>query len=91
MCSASLQPIQHDFAVAGIDDRVRYSRIPPHVRLIISSEEKTLFDREIAADDEAISIDLDLRGVQRLIILVDFGENGDVADHLNLCDARITK
>jgi hypothetical protein len=33
-----------------------------------------------------------MRGVRRLTILVDFGEDGsDLGDHLNLCNARLTK
>ncbi len=34
-------------------------------------------------------LSLDLTGVRRLTIEVDFGEGGDAGDHLNLCDVRI--
>jgi hypothetical protein len=36
-------------------------------------------------------VDLDLQGVRRLAVLADFGQEMDVADHLDLCEARILK
>ena len=38
-----------------------------------------------------ITINIDITGVRRLSILVDFGQQLDIADHLHLCNARITK
>ncbi len=75
-------------AVAGIDDRVRPRG---HVRLIIRGDQKVLFDGSIAGSDPPRMLDLDLRGARRLSILVDFGEDMDLADHLDLCDARLVK
>ena len=75
-------------AVAGIDDRVQDAG---NVRLVISGDGKTKFDREIAGRDEAVDIGLDVAGVRRLTVLVDFGSGLDFGDHLNLCNARITK
>jgi hypothetical protein len=75
-------------AVAGIDSRVRDGG---HVRLTIHADERKLFDAPITGKDPATNLDLDVRGAQRLTILVDFGDDLDVADHLNLCDARVTK
>jgi hypothetical protein len=45
----------------------------------------------VTGRDKAFPVDLDITGVKRLKILVDFGEEMDIADHLNLCDARLTK
>ena len=75
-------------AIVGIDDGVR-----PHgnVRLVISGDGQVLRETTVAGTDPPESIDLDLTGVRRLAVLVDFGENLDVADHLNLCEARVTK
>ena len=75
-------------AVAGIDDRVQDSG---HVRLLISGDGKPLFDRQIAGRDEVVEIGLDVANVRRLTLLVDFGDGLDFGDHLNLCNARITK
>jgi hypothetical protein len=38
-----------------------------------------------------VSLTLDLQGVKRLTVLVDFGEDLDVADHLNLCEAKLVE
>jgi hypothetical protein len=74
--------------VAGIDDSVR-----PHgnMRLVIRGDEKVLFESAVAGNEPAKTLDLDLRGVRRLTILADFGTELGVADHLDLCNARIIK
>lgn len=74
--------------IAGLDDSVRPAG---DVRLVIHGDEKQLLDIVITGKDEPRLIDLDLAGVKRLKILVDFGSDLDVADHLNLCDARLLK
>jgi hypothetical protein len=74
--------------VAGLDDLVRPAG---DVRLVIHGDEKELLDIVLSGKDEPRPIDLDLTGVKRLKILVDFGGDLDVADHLNLCDARLLK
>jgi hypothetical protein len=79
---------RHFHALVGIDDRVREGG---NVRLLISGDDKELFARTITGRDEPFPVDLDISGVRRLKILVDFGEELDIADHLNLCEARITK
>jgi hypothetical protein len=75
-------------AVAGIDDAVGDGG---HVRLQISADDKKLFDAPIAGKDGPTSIDLDVAGARRLSILVDYGDDLDAADHLDLADARIVK
>jgi hypothetical protein len=75
-------------AIAGIDAELRDQG---HVQLIITGDGKPLFDAAIAGSDPPKAIDLDIEGVRRLTILVDFGENLDIADHLLLGNARITK
>ncbi|MFV1968162.1 MAG: NPCBM/NEW2 domain-containing protein, partial [Pirellulaceae bacterium] len=76
-------------ATVGVDDRFRNTG---NVRLVISSERKVLFDQLISGTDEPIDLDIDVRGVRRLRVLVDFGDDrSDSGDHLNLCHARLTK
>jgi len=75
-------------AVAGIDDRVRPAG---NVRLVISGDDRELFAQTITGSDEPLALNVDITGVKRLKILVDFGEQMDLADCLDLCDARITK
>jgi hypothetical protein len=75
-------------ALAGIDDRVGDRG---HVRLLISGDDKPLLDTEIAGGEDPRPIEVDISGVRRLKIVVDYGEDLDVADHLDLCNARISK
>lgn len=73
-------------AVAGIDARARPAGA---VRLVIYGDDKTLLENDVLGIQEPLPIDLDLTGVSRLKIVVDFGAGGDVMDLLDLCDARI--
>lgn len=75
-------------AVAGIDDRVRPAG---NVRLVISGDDRELFAQTVTGVDPPLALNVDITGVKRLKILVDFGEQLDLADCLDLCDARITK
>jgi hypothetical protein len=76
-------------ATVGVDDNFRGTG---NVRLVISSERGTLFERAISGRDEPLELDVDIRGARRLQILVDFGDDqSDSGDHLNLCNARLTK
>ncbi|MEX2187593.1 MAG: NPCBM/NEW2 domain-containing protein [Pirellulales bacterium] len=75
-------------AVAGIDSRVRPAG---SVRLVIDGDGKELYAGTLSGKDAAVSLALDVQGVKRLTILVDFDDDLDVADHLNLCDARLVE
>ena len=75
-------------AIVGIDDSVRPNG---NVRLVISGDDRVLLEATIDGSDEPKPVDLDISGVRRLRILVDFGQRLDVADHLDLCEARIVK
>ncbi len=75
-------------ALAGIDDRVGNLG---SVQLVITGDNRELYSGKITGKDEPLEIDADLVGVRRLTILVDYGDDLDVADHLNLCEARIVK
>jgi NPCBM/NEW2 domain len=75
-------------AVAGIDDSMRGSG---NVRLLVTGDDRKLLDEVIAGKDAPRAVDLDIGGVNRLKITVDYGEDLDVSDHLDLCEARILK
>ena len=75
-------------AVVGIDDRVRDGG---NVQLVISGDGKELFSKAITGREEPFPLSVDVRGVRRLKILVDFGGEQDIADHLDLGDARLIK
>jgi hypothetical protein len=89
----------HFQAVAGIDDTVsRLTRKDApedyrsaYLRLVISGDGKPLFDSIIEGTDPPRPLDLDVTGVRDLEILVDFGNNVDIADHLDLGGAKVLK
>ncbi|HZZ74061.1 MAG TPA: NPCBM/NEW2 domain-containing protein [Pirellulales bacterium] len=75
-------------ATIGIDDSMQGAG---NARLIISGDNKTLFDEPVVGGAAPRDIDLNLTGASRLKIVVDYGENQDVGDHLDFCEARIQK
>ncbi|MBX9788028.1 MAG: NPCBM/NEW2 domain-containing protein [Pirellulales bacterium] len=75
-------------AVVGIDDRLSDQG---NVKLEIVGDEKTLLSAVVKGGDPPLPLELDVSGVRRLTITVDFGDAQDVADHLDLCDLRIIK
>ncbi|MEM8680360.1 MAG: NPCBM/NEW2 domain-containing protein [Planctomycetota bacterium] len=84
--------LQEDYtqlkAIVGMDPR---SAARGLVKLVIYNGTQELFSQEIAAEDDAFELDLDISGTKRLRILVDYADNWDLSDHLNLCDLRLTK
>jgi hypothetical protein len=75
-------------ATAGIDDGVRDLG---HVQLNISGDGRTLYSGKLNGRTTPVDLDLDVAGVKRLKIVVDFDGGMDVGDYLDLCDARIVK
>lgn len=75
-------------AVAGIDDRVRPAG---DVQLVIRADDKVLFDETINGAEPPKTLDLDVTGARRITVLVDFGKDLDVGDHLDLCEARVIR
>jgi hypothetical protein len=93
LCSRSLvvyrvpQGMKKFQTKAGIDDSVRDIG---NVRLEISADGKKLWDQSVSGNAPA-NLDLDIAGARRLSILVDFGDDQDAGDFLNLVDARMLK
>jgi hypothetical protein len=75
-------------AVAGIDDTVTPKG---NVRLLIRGDDKLLFESAINGSEPPHKIDLDISGVRRITILVDYGDTFGAGDHLILGNARIYK
>jgi hypothetical protein len=61
------------------------------VELVVSADDQELFRQVIRGDQPPVMLDLDVQNANRLKILVDFGQGLDVADHLNLCNAKVIK
>lgn len=77
-------------AIMGIDQDV-VENGKGHVRVVITGDEKRLLETTVRSGDEPVPVDLDVSKVINLTILVDYGENGDTSDHLDLCEARVIK
>lgn len=75
-------------ATAGIDDRAGKEG---DVRLVIEGDGRQLFAANVRGGEKPTPIDLDISGVKRLSILADFGLDLDIADHLDLVEARVVK
>jgi hypothetical protein len=76
-------------ALAGIDDAA--GRSGGHVELEILGNGKSLWKGAIRGGEKPQTLELDISGVRTLQIVADFGEGQDIADHLDLCEAKITK
>lgn len=76
-------------AVAGIDDAVR--EIGGDVLLEISGDGKSLWKGTVRGGEAPQSLEVDVSGVKRLEILADYGAGEDVADHLDLGEAKVVK
>ncbi len=75
-------------ATAGIDDATRDTG---SVRLEISGDGRRLWQGDVRGTEPPQDLELDIAGVKRLEILVDYGDGLDVGDRLDLGDAQVTK
>lgn len=75
-------------ALAGIDDSVGSEG---HVAVKISGDGKELYSGNFSGLDKAVPLEIDVTGVRKLTILVDYGQDLDVGDYFDLADARIVK
>jgi hypothetical protein len=75
-------------AVAGMEPATSSTG---NVHLAIYGDDRPLFEADISGQEPPRAIELDIAGVKRLKIVVDFGKNLDTGDWLNLCDARLLK
>jgi hypothetical protein len=75
-------------ALAGIEPATSSTG---DVRLLIYADDRSLFDADVHGDQAPREIKLDIAGARRLKIIVDFGQNLDTGDWLNLCEARLIK
>jgi hypothetical protein len=74
--------------LAGIEPETRASG---NILLIVLGDDRPLLEAEISGQDAPRAIELDVAGVRRLTIVVDYGDNLDTGDWLNLCNARLVK
>ncbi len=76
-------------AVMGIDESLEGGG---DVHVVISADGKTIYEADVTGrDKQPHLLDLDIADVRDLEILVDFGGDLAIADHLDLADARVIK
>lgn len=81
-------PFSRFRAIAGIDDAVRPGG---KVRLVLRGDGRQLLEAALLGSDAPRLVDLDLTGIRRLTIVVDFGDSLSTGDSLLLCNARLSK
>jgi hypothetical protein len=64
---------------------------PVPLHLSIYGDDRSLLDVNISGDQAPREIKIDIAAVKRLKIVVDYGQNLDTGDWLNLCEARLIK
>lgn len=74
--------------VAGIEPATRASG---NVKLEIFGDDEPLATADVGGGDMPSTIEVNIDGVKRLKIVVDYGQNLDTGDWLNLCDLKILK
>ncbi len=74
--------------VAGIEPATRANG---SARLTITGDDRSLLDAELTGNTSPLDVELDITGVKRLKIVVDYGPNLDTGDWVNLCDVRMVK
>ena len=62
-----------------------------NIDLIILGDNKQLFQDAIEDPDDIRQLELDITGIRRLSITVDYGKNLDFGDLLHLGDAKLIK
>jgi hypothetical protein len=75
-------------SIVGIDPATRANG---KVRLEVFGDDRPLFEADLAGADAPRELNVDIDGVKRLKLIVDYGDNLDTGDWLNLCDLRISK
>jgi hypothetical protein len=83
-------------AVMGIDQAVEKLGLEQvlgrNVHVVISGDGRPLFEADVRGSDPPQELDIDVSNVRDLEILVDFGSDQlDIADHLDLADAKVVK
>lgn len=61
------------------------------VSLKIFANDQLVFDELVESSSPPIALDLPIEGARRLRLLVDYGDDSDLGDHLHLCNLRVTK
>jgi hypothetical protein len=78
-------------AVVGVD-RARVGDIGGNAELVVTADGgRELFRSKLSVEAPPLPIEINLKKVRRLTIIVDFGDENDIGDHVILGEARLTK
>ncbi|MCA9151672.1 MAG: NPCBM/NEW2 domain-containing protein [Planctomycetales bacterium] len=61
------------------------------VEIIVKLDGREVSRVNLSTDSGNVPLDVDVAGANRLTILVEYGDEIDIGDHVNLCDARLLK
>ncbi|MFT7639481.1 MAG: hypothetical protein ACI9G1_001217 [Pirellulaceae bacterium] len=75
-------------ALIGVDDRAVRSGA---VEITILADGEEIYKATVTGESEPISLSLDISNRRRFAVVVDFSDDADIADQINLCNARFTK
>jgi len=76
-------------AVVGLDDEVGEKG---NVDVAVVVDGKTVYGRKgLSGRDEPLRVSIPLEGARRLSLVVDFGREFDICDHLDWADARLIR
>jgi hypothetical protein len=75
-------------ATVGIDDSVRRWG---NAKVEIKADGKSIWQADIRGADPPRDLELDIQGAKRLSIEANFGDQLDIGDRVDFCDARVTK
>ncbi|MCA9199405.1 MAG: NPCBM/NEW2 domain-containing protein [Planctomycetales bacterium] len=62
-----------------------------NVVITVSVDGVELYSGKLSGSQSPLELDLDVNGGKRMMLLVDFGEDLDVSDQVNFCNARLSK
>ncbi|MGE0608920.1 MAG: NPCBM/NEW2 domain-containing protein [Pirellulales bacterium] len=75
-------------ALVGLDDNESGGG---SVRLVLEGDGRSLFNERLFSGAPAKPIEVDVSGVKRFTIRVEYGDESNVSDCLDLCEARMSK
>ena len=77
-------------STVGLDDRTGQSG-SVRIRVLVDGQQKIAEDKELTSAGGPRHLSLDINGAKELTLVVEFGDGGDVCDHVNWADARVVK
>jgi hypothetical protein len=77
-------------ARAGLDD-ISGRRGSARVRVLVDGKEHELGLKRDLKHGEVLEVRIEVKGGRELTLVADFGEGGDVGDHINWADARLIR